>query len=169
MSERLAQVHKHHLRASRCWDFALFLRRLNLPVIPQLMIRYIRSRYGADLPLWHRRPRELYLMHNALGTVIHPDTKFTGPAIVFHQVTLGNLWTIGPREGAPTIGAHVFIGAGAKVMGRTTVGDCVIIGANCVVTHDVPSCSVVTMKGTRKIDPETVRRVYFGCPEIQED
>lgn len=56
---------------------------------------------------------------------------------VFQQVTIGN------EGGIPSIGDNVKICAGAKVIGPITIGDDVIIGANAVVTHDVPSHSVV--------------------------
>ena len=41
------------------------------------------------------------------------------------------------------IGSNVEFGVGAKVMGPVVIGDNVIIGANAVVTKDVPSNSVV--------------------------
>jgi len=50
------------------------------------------------------------------------------------QVTVG--WT---GRGKPRIGSHVEIGAGAKVLGPVTVGDCAWIGANAVVVRDVPA------------------------------
>lgn len=43
---------------------------------------------------------------------------------------------------APFVGNNVDIGAGAKLLGRITVGDNVHIGANSVVIRDVPSNSV---------------------------
>jgi serine O-acetyltransferase len=43
---------------------------------------------------------------------------------------------------APVIGNNVDIGAGAKVLGRITIGDNVLIGANSVVVSDVPSNSI---------------------------
>jgi serine O-acetyltransferase len=43
---------------------------------------------------------------------------------------------------APRFGNNVDIGAGAKVLGRITVGDNVRIGANAVVLRDVPSNSI---------------------------
>ena len=47
--------------------------------------------------------------------------------------------TIGATEkGHPTIGGHVDIGAGAKVIGPVTVGDHARIGANAVVMSDIP-------------------------------
>ena len=43
---------------------------------------------------------------------------------------------------APTVGHNVDIGAGAKLLGRITIGDNVVIGANAVVVCDVPSDSI---------------------------
>jgi serine acetyltransferase len=50
----------------------------------------------------------------------------------------------GDGSGVPVIEDNVFIGAGAKVLGRVRVGRGATIGANAVVTRDVPShCTVV--------------------------
>lgn len=54
------------------------------------------------------------------------------------QVTIGT-----GRGGAPTIGNRVRIYSGAKIIGDITIGDDVIIGANCVVNKSIPSHSVV--------------------------
>ena len=43
------------------------------------------------------------------------------------------------RSGRPTLGDNVRIGAGAKVLGRLKIGDRSTIGANAVVTKDIPS------------------------------
>ena len=80
-------------------------------------------------------------MHNGLGVVINRQTIFKGYAVIFQNVTLGDK-AMGMRvEGkeAPVIGNRVFIGAGACLLGNIDVGDNVIIGANAVVTKDVPS------------------------------
>lgn len=48
--------------------------------------------------------------------------------------------------GSPTIGNNVMIGAGAKVLGDCKIYDGCIIGANAVVTKDVPAnCTVVNV------------------------
>ena len=57
---------------------------------------------------------------------------------VNQQVTIG---IKGP--GRPTLRNHVRISAGAKVLGNVTLGDNVIVGANAVVTKDVPANCVV--------------------------
>lgn len=43
------------------------------------------------------------------------------------------------NEGTPRIGNQVTFGLGCKVLGGITIGDNVIVGANAVVLHDVPS------------------------------
>ena len=47
------------------------------------------------------------------------------------------------KSGGPTLGNHVYIGAGAVVLEPIKIGDNVVIGANCVVVDDIPSGSLV--------------------------
>jgi len=57
------------------------------------------------------------------------------------QVMIG--WNI-DKAGIPTVGNNVRICSGAKVLGKITLGDNVIVGANAVVVRNVPSnCTVV--------------------------
>ena len=58
--------------------------------------------------------------------------------LIFQGVTIGS-----GTGGIPTIGDNVVICSGAKVIGGIHVGSNVIIGANSVVTHDVPDGAVV--------------------------
>lgn len=44
-------------------------------------------------------------------------------------------------QSQPILGDNVFLGAGCKIVGPVTIGDNVIIGANSVVTRDIPSGS----------------------------
>jgi serine O-acetyltransferase len=90
---------------------------------------------GADIPLGTKIGGGLLLMHPN-GIVIHPDVVIGPNCLLLQQVTLG--WDDG---GAPRIGGHVDIGAGAKILGSVTVGDHAKIGANAVVLQDVPSCA----------------------------
>lgn len=53
--------------------------------------------------------------------------------------------------GAPVIGERVYIGAGAKIIGGITIGNDVRIGANCIVTEDIPANSTVVMDKPRII------------------
>ncbi|HSK65674.1 MAG TPA: DapH/DapD/GlmU-related protein, partial [Anaerolineales bacterium] len=61
---------------------------------------------------------------------------------LYHGVTLGGT-SLQKTKRHPTIGDHVVIGAGAKVLGAITIGDHSRIGANAVVVKSTPSHSVV--------------------------
>lgn len=88
---------------------------------------------GADIPLNCRIDGGLLLPHPN-GVVIHPAATVGPNCLIFQQVTIG----AGGKPGFPRIGGHVDIGAGAKVLGGVTVGNHARIGANAVVTSDVP-------------------------------
>lgn len=77
------------------------------------------------------------LLHHAFATVISAE-KIGDNCHIYQQVTIGN-----GGGGIPIIGNNVTIYAGAKVFGKITIGDDVIIGANAVVTKDIPSHSMV--------------------------
>lgn len=49
------------------------------------------------------------------------------------------------------IGDNVFIGAGAKIIGKVKIGNNVKIGAGCIVVTDVPDNAVVVMNKPRII------------------
>ena len=44
----------------------------------------------------------------------------------------------GAKKGFPILGDNVYIGPGAKIVGAVRIGNNVSIGANCVVTKDMP-------------------------------
>jgi serine O-acetyltransferase len=87
---------------------------------------------GADIPLNCRLGGGLLLPHPN-GIVIHPDAKIGPNCLLFQQVTIGVI-----DAGAPTLGGHVDVGAGAKIIGAITVSHHAKIGANAVVLCDVP-------------------------------
>lgn len=68
------------------------------------------------------------------GIIIHPDSEIGVNCLIFQQVTLA---------GKVTLGGHVDIGAGAKLMGPLNIGNHVQIGSNAVVTKNISSNKVV--------------------------
>lgn len=87
---------------------------------------------GADIPLNSNIEGGLIITHPN-GIVVHPDAKIGPNCLIFQQVTIGS------RDGGiPTIGGHVDIGAGAKIIGNIKIGNDVRIGANAVVLSDIP-------------------------------
>jgi len=108
-----------------------------------LRFRFWSAVCGTDIPLNSNIGGGLIISHPN-GVVIHPKAIIGPNCLIFQQVTIG----AGSRPGFPTIGGHVDIGAGAKILGGITIGDHVKVGANSVVIDDVPSnCTVVGIPG----------------------
>jgi serine O-acetyltransferase len=113
---------------------------------------------GYNVHLWAGRsgPRIGAGLH-----LIHPTNIMVGTGVeigedclIFHDVTVGT----GHIPGKPKIGNNVDIYPGACVLGGITIGDKTMVGANCVVTRDVPPESIVLAAPSRVI-PRTLSPV----------
>jgi serine O-acetyltransferase len=76
------------------------------------------------------------------GIYIHNDAIIGRNCNITPGVLLGQI-NRGKKMGAPIIGDRVFLGSGAKVVGRVHVGDDAAIGVNALVTSDVPAKAVM--------------------------
>jgi serine O-acetyltransferase len=112
-----------------------------LALVSRAWLRRLRFRFGVDLPASTRVGSGLYMNHPT-GIVVHSEAVIGRDCNLSQDVTLGEA-NRGRNAGFPTIGDGVYIGPGAKIVGAVHVGDDSAIGANCVVTSDVPPHSVV--------------------------
>ena len=106
---------------------------------------------GISIGSTARIGRRLSIEHHGC-IVIHGASVIGDDCLIRHGVTLGNTGFDDPF-GAPHIGNRVQIGAGAKILGRIRIGDGAIIGANAVVTRDVPPNTVVAGNPARVMKP----------------
>lgn len=82
----------------------------------------------------------LYIPHGG-NIVIHPDVSIGKNCTISHGVTIG-IGGRGKSKGCPKIGEEVYIAPGAKIFGHLAVGSYAAIGANAVVTKDIPEKAV---------------------------
>ncbi|TLN19767.1 serine O-acetyltransferase, partial [bacterium] len=83
-----------------------------------------------------------FFIDHGMGVVIGETAEIGNDVTLYHGVTLGGV-SLEKGKRHPTIGNHVVIGAGAKVLGNIVVSDGSRIGANAVVVRSVPANSVV--------------------------
>jgi len=77
----------------------------------------------------------------AVGTRVKAGKNLS---LAFNAAIGGNIGKQGPDgRTQPILGDNVIVGGGGKVFGPITIGDDVVVGANTMVTYDVPSGSVV--------------------------
>lgn len=111
-----------------------------LPVVPKLITYFIRFVYNCYLPYNLKVGKGLVLGYGGLGIVIHDRAIIGEDCHIDQNVTIGGT---SKHYKVPVIGNHVYIGAGAQILGPIKIGDNVVIGANSVVVKDVPSGSLV--------------------------
>jgi serine O-acetyltransferase len=88
----------------------------------------------------------MYLIHPR-NVIIGAGVEIGEDCLIFHEVTIG----MGPVPGVPKIGKNVDIYVGARILGGISIGDQSMIGANCVVTQNVPPRMVVVPAPIRAI------------------
>ena len=106
-----------------------------------LINRHQQIRFGIGISYKTQIGPGLYIGHEG-GIIINEQVIIGKNCNLSQQVTIG-VSRRGERAGVPVIGDNVYIGPGAKIFGKITIGNNAAIGANCVVTHDVPENGVV--------------------------
>lgn len=103
--------------------------------------RRISYKLGISIPATTSIGSGFYICHFG-GIVVNGKSVIGRNCNISQGVTIGQA-NRGRRRGVPTIGDGVYIGPGAKIVGAVTIGSNVAVGANCVVTSDVPDNAVV--------------------------
>ncbi|MGI8968235.1 MAG: serine O-acetyltransferase [Chloroflexota bacterium] len=162
---RLERLYYKHNYMTRVLRIGNYLYRKRVPILPNLIRLGLRVAFNSDVPVMMNVPKDVIFMHNGMGTVIHVDVRFRGPALINHNVTLGASY--GHSDEAPEIGSYVFIGTGAIVLGDVKIGDCSTVGAGAVVLKDVPPLhtAVGVPAVVRPSNPDYIRRIFDVNPE----
>ena len=122
--------------------FAHRLWKMRLRLLGRLVSQVARWVTGVEIHPGASIGHGFFIDHG-MGVVIGETTEIGDYVTLFQGVTLGGT---GKEKGKrhPTLGNHVVVGSGAKVLGNIRIGDSVKIGANSVVLRSVPSNSTVT-------------------------
>lgn len=113
--------------------------------------------YGAWIGLGAVFDERPTLPHSFSGIFISHNAHIGKNVTIFHQVTIGSNMIKGSKgEGSPTIGNNAYIGCGAKIIGNCKLGENVRIGANYIITKDIPSNCVCVMRNLEIIQKEEV-------------
>ena len=117
------------------------LYRWKLPLIPRVISQFGRFMTGIEIHPGATIGRRLFIDHGA-GVVIGETTEIGDDVLLYQGVTLGGT---GNEKGKrhPTLGNHVVVGTGAKVLGNILIGNHVKIGAGSVVVRPAPDHSTV--------------------------
>jgi serine O-acetyltransferase len=118
-----------------------WLFQQGVPFVPRFLSAVGRFLTGIEIHPGATIGRRFFIDHG-MGVVIGETAEIGDDVLLYQNVTLGGT---GKDRGKrhPTLGNHVVVGAGAKVLGAITIGDHVKIGAGSVVIKPVPPHSTV--------------------------
>lgn len=116
-----------------------------------------RRQTGIQIPLNTSIGEGVLFCH--FSCIVFAEQVVVGKYCSIHQgVTIGRVFA-GEKSGSPTIGNHVIIFPGAKVIGKIHIGNNVIIGANATVINDVPDNCVVVGTPARIVTTDSSQAV----------
>lgn len=144
--------------AVRWHRIAHFFHGLGLKALARGISQFSRLLTGIEIHPGAKIGKCLFIDHG-MGIVIGETAEIGDYCNIYHGVTLGGT---GKDKGKrhPTLGNHVLVGAGAKILGPFTVGDNARIGSNAVVLKEVPPNATVVGVPGAVILPEDNQQNY---------
>lgn len=127
------------------WSYRLAHRLWSRPALrgaARVLSQLTRFLTGIEIHPGARIGRRFFIDHG-MGVVIGETTEIGDDVMIYHGVTLGGR-SLERGKRHPTLADRVTVGAGAKVLGPVVIGEDSAVGANAVVTHDVPRDSIAT-------------------------
>ena len=127
---------------------ANFFSTAKFEIIARMISQFSRFLTGIEIHPKAKIGKNLFIDHG-MGVVIGETSEIGENVTIYHMVTLGGIAPSINSNGQrnikrhPTIEDDVVIGSGAQVLGPVRVGRCAKIGANAVITKDVPEKAVM--------------------------
>tara|TARA_B100000900_G_scaffold361954_1_gene334962 strand:+ start:65 stop:643 length:579 start_codon:yes stop_codon:yes gene_type:complete len=127
---------------------ANFFSVAKFDLIARIISQFSRFLTGIEIHPGAKIGKNLFIDHG-MGVVIGETSDIGDNVTIYHMATLGGIApSINSNDQRnikrhPTIEDEVVIGSGAQVLGPVRVGRCAKIGANAVITKDVPEKAVM--------------------------
>ena len=129
-------------------QIAHFFSVAKFDLIARIISQFSRFLTGIEIHPKAKIGKNLFIDHG-MGVVIGETSEIGDNVTIYHMVTLGGISpSINSDEQRnvkrhPTLQNNVVVGSGAQVLGPVVVGKNAKIGANAVVTKDVPDNAVM--------------------------
>ena len=127
---------------------ANFFSIAKFDLIARIISQFSRFLTGIEIHPKAKIGKNLFIDHG-MGVVIGETSEIGDNVTIYHMATLGGISpSVNSNEQRnikrhPTLKDTVVVGSGAQILGPVTVGKNAKIGANAVVTKDVPENAVM--------------------------
>ena len=127
---------------------ANFFATAKFDLVARIISQFSRFLTGIEIHPKAKIGKNLFIDHG-MGVVIGETSEIGDNVTIYHMVTLGgtspsiNSDSQRQIKRHPTLMNNVVIGSGAQILGPVIVGENAKVGANAVVTKDVPNNAVM--------------------------
>ena len=153
---------------------ANFFSTAKFHLIARIISQFSRFLTGIEIHPNAKIGKNLFIDHG-MGVVIGETSEIRDNVTIYHNVTLGgtspSINTNEQRNSKrhPTLEENVVVGSGAQILGPVVIGKNSLIGANAVVTKDVPEKSIMAGNPAKKIGDATRGFKPYAVTDNKED
>ena len=160
---------------------AVFLHRIanffavaKFDLIARMISQFSRFITGIEIHPKAKIGKNLFIDHG-MGVVIGETSDIGDNVTIYHMATLGGISpsinSDDQRETKrhPTLQDNVVVGSGAQVLGPITIGKNAKIGANAVVTKDVPENGVMVGIPAKNVGTATEEFKPYGISDEEKN
>ena len=160
---------------------AVFMHRIanffaiaKFDLVARIISQFSRFMTGIEIHPKAKIGKNLFIDHG-MGVVIGETSDIGANVTIYHMATLGG---ISPSINSdkqreikrhPTLQDNVVVGSGAQVLGPITVGNHAKIGANAVVTKDVPENGVMVGIPAKNVGTATEEFKPYGISNEEKN
>ena len=160
---------------------AVFLHRIanffavaKFDLIARMISQFSRFMTGIEIHPKAKIGKNLFIDHG-MGVVIGETSDIGDNVTIYHMATLGGISPSINSEDQretkrhPTLQDNVVVGSGAQVLGPITIGKNAKIGANAVVTKDVPENGVMVGIPAKDVGTATEEFKPYGISDEEKN
>jgi serine O-acetyltransferase len=153
---------------------ANFFQLAKFHLVARIISQLSRFFTGIEIHPGAKIGKNLFIDHG-MGVVIGETSEIGNNVTIYHMATLGGIApSINSNEQRqvkrhPTLGDCVVVGSGAQILGPVIIGANAKIGANAVVTKDVPENAVMVGIPAKNVGTATEEFKPYAVEEVDKD
>ena len=155
-------------------QIANFFSLAKFDLIARIISQFSRFLTGIEIHPKAKIGKNLFIDHG-MGVVIGETSEIGDNVTIYHMVTLGGISPSIDSDNQrnvkrhPTLKDNVVVGSGAQVLGPVVVGKNAKIGANAVVTKDVPENAVMVGIPAKNVGVATEEFKPYGIASNSDE
>ncbi|MDC0424142.1 serine O-acetyltransferase [Candidatus Pelagibacter ubique] len=153
---------------------ANFFHLAKFHLVARMISQLSRFLTGIEIHPGAKIGKNLFIDHG-MGVVIGETSEIGNNVTIYHMATLGGIApSINSNDQRqvkrhPTLGDCVVVGSGAQILGPVIIGTHAKIGANAVVTKDVPENAVMVGIPAKNVGTATEEFKPYAVEEVDKD